>query len=108
MPRQIQVADPMFETDGDGETKPLFGTAAHRVQEVIDDQPMDQESTGFYAGDIRDICGLCDPNNKTVKSLKDKIKNAAHGTEFNLPIADVKSVLSMAMNPPKTEPKDPA
>jgi len=107
MPRQFQTPDPMFRSSPDGQ-EVLFGTAMYRLQSTIVDQPMDQEATGFYAGDVRDVCALCDASNKTVKALKDKTKGVAPGAEVSLSIADVQSVIQLAMNPPKPEQKDPA
>ena len=100
MARQIQVADQLLETVGE-ETQIRYGTSLWRLQDAIDNEPMDQESTEFYAGDIRDVCNQCDGP----KSLRDAVKGKSVGETVVLKIADVKALIKSACNP---KPETPA
>lgn len=100
MARQIQIADVLYETGTDGELQIRYGTSLWRLQDAIDNEPMDQESTAFYAGDIRDVCNACDGP----KPMRDAVKGKAVGESIVLKIADVKQLIATARKPQKSDP----
>lgn len=105
MARQVQIADAMVEFIENG-PQVVYGTSLWRLQDTVDNQPLDQELTDFFAGDIRDVCAIADQTDKVVKSLKDKAKGTdAPGTVVRLAIADVRALVKSACNP---KPETPA
>lgn len=100
MARQQQTPDTMTAQD-ENETVIRYGTALHRVNEIVDDQPADQESTEFYAGDIRDVLRLCDE--KSFKDLRDKVKGKPVGESVSLPVAQCRQLVATAIKPGSTE-----
>lgn len=101
MPQMLQTPDPLAI-----EGKPVYGTALYRLQEAVDAQPQDQESTEFNAGDVRDCCLACDPKNKVAAELRDKVKGLSPGASVSLPIASVKKLIAAVASPaPEPETK---
>ena len=94
MARQIQTPDTLVSGG-----KIVFGTALHRLQEVADDNPQDQEFATFYAGDIRDVCAACDSKDEVVGKLAEKVRGSVPGAEFSLPIADVRKLIAVVQKP---------
>jgi hypothetical protein len=99
MARQVQIADPLTAA---GEI--IYGTALYRLQDTVDNEPQDQESTGFYAGDIRDCCAVCESKDKAIGDLLEKVRGQVAGAVVSLPIADVKKLID-AVRKPKTPAK---
>ena len=96
--RKPQVPDVMTATNPETNSLQLrYGTSAWRLQQELDDQPMDQESTSFYAGDIRDCLSTCDP--KAFKSLRDLIRNKKVSEMVTAPIAEMKSLVGAVLRP---------
>lgn len=79
----------------------IYGTPLHRVNEIVQDNPVDQESAEFFAGDIRDVCGICDGP----KSLKDAVKGKPVGELVNLKLAEVRQLIQAAR---RSKPEHPA
>lgn len=80
-----------------------YGTSLWRVNQVLDDMPLDQEFSDFYAGDLRDVANISDPNDKIVKSIRDKVKSKPVGELLNLPVLDVKQLVAVARRGTRAE-----
>ena len=96
MARQQQVPDVMVEAEDI-----RYGTALHRVNEVVEDQPLDQESADFLAGDIRDVCRVCDE--KSFADIREKIKGRPSGESVNLTLSLVRQLVSAARRPARSD-----
>jgi len=96
MARQQQIADVMVEGE-----EIRYGTSLYRVNETAEDQPLDQESTEFLVGDIRDVCRVCDE--KAFAEIREKIKGKSSGESVSLPVVQAKQLVSAARKPQKSK-----
>lgn len=96
MAKQVQPITPMALS---GEI--VYGTPLHRINEIVADNPVDQESAEFYAGDVRDVCSICDGP----KSLKEAVKSKPVGELVSLKLAEVRQLIQAAR---RIKPEQPA
>jgi len=94
--RQVQQLDAMLEGDAI-----RYGTALHRINEIVEDQPMDQESAEFHAGDVRDVLRLCDE--KSFQEVRDKVKGKPTGESVTLTLSQCRPLVAAALKPQKNK-----
>lgn len=78
-----------------------YGTPLWRLNDIVENQPQDQESTDFLVGDIRDVCNAAGTKEKIAEELREHVKGKNVGASVSLPIASVKSLIACVLRAAK-------
>lgn len=83
--------------------KIALGSPLHRLQSAFDD-----EETGVYAGDLRDVLNACDSKDEVVSKLVKKTADIRKGERFSVGADEVEYLTAMLLAPPVMQVLEPA